>query len=210
MNGLTSILAKINLVQVGFENGGLVVLRFEDRRERGFANLPKRSSISRKEQVLGELLGEGAAALGDPPSFQIGEQRATDPAEIEAVMLIEPLIFDREDRLDQVIGQRLDPNRNPLFGQAIIDDPNGNRRPAAALGTPRNRASVDGGGKPGLGTVELGAEGRITRDAEHGHGRHPDQDPAEAMERDPSAEREGGGADPGRDGLPRHGRHSKR
>ena len=66
----------------------------------------------RQEQILGELLGNRAAALHDLAGAQIGDRGAHQPDRVDAEMAVEPAVLGRDHRLRQkgrhlLQGQRL-------------------------------------------------------------------------------------------------------
>ncbi len=65
----------------------------------------------REEDVLGELLRDGAAALDDVAGAQIGECRAHRAPEIDAEMAVEAPVLGRDHRLGQVFRHLVDAQR---------------------------------------------------------------------------------------------------
>ena len=82
-------------------------MALDPQREQGLARLALIGLARRQEQVLGELLGDGRAALADAAFFQIGHRRAQHAARIDAAMLVETAILCGQNGVDQVLGQLL-------------------------------------------------------------------------------------------------------
>ena len=72
-----------------------------------------------QEQVLGELLGDGRAALHPPPFHHIAQHRAADAQGIDAPMGIEAMILDGDEGLGQIGGQIPDMDRGAAGVAAI-------------------------------------------------------------------------------------------
>ena len=64
-----------------------------------------------KEQVLGQLLGDGGAALHHAAGACIGEHGAEQAGNVDAEMLVEAAIFGSERRLDQVVRELVERDR---------------------------------------------------------------------------------------------------
>ena len=79
-------LSEIDLVQVGLEDLVLVVTSLDDERHRGFLELAPERALGRQEEVLDELLGDGAPALTHGAGAQVRDQRARDPAQVDAAV----------------------------------------------------------------------------------------------------------------------------
>ena len=58
--------------------------------------------------VAGELLGDGAAALGLAPAAEVLVERAGDALEVHALMLVKALVFKGDGGVLQVLGDALD------------------------------------------------------------------------------------------------------
>ncbi len=102
----TAVLAEVDLVEVGLEDLFLVVAPFQHHGHRHLAQLPDRGARGRQEEILGELLGERAAALHEPPGARVGQRGPGDPREIQAVVAEEALVLDGEHGVDEV-GRRV-------------------------------------------------------------------------------------------------------
>jgi len=63
--------AEVDLVQVDLEDAVLGVATLELHGQHRLLELALEAAIRREEQDLGELLGDGAAALDDPPAAEV-------------------------------------------------------------------------------------------------------------------------------------------
>ena len=101
--------AEIHLVQVELEDLRLAVDALDARREDQFLDFAAIRLVRRQKALTRELLGDRAAALRLPPVPDVGQRRGGDADEVEAAVIVEPLILDRDERLRQVgrnLGQR--------------------------------------------------------------------------------------------------------
>jgi hypothetical protein len=128
---LAGVLAEINL-RGGLDAGGMVavedavevqlkdvillVSRFQLRRDERFAELYEEAPLRRlQHRNLGQLLGNGARALLRPPGKRIDDAGLHDPEPVNAVVLVEVLVFDGDGgvaqrRADLVEVDRADPS----------------------------------------------------------------------------------------------------
>jgi hypothetical protein len=102
-----SALAQVDVVQVELEDLVLGGARFEDDREELLLELAPVRLLLRQEEVLHELLRQGAAAdeVG-PIALQVGDDRADDADRVDAGVIIEAPVLDREHRLDHLLGDQ--------------------------------------------------------------------------------------------------------
>lgn len=94
-------------------------------------------AVGLEEQVLGQLLGEGRAALDDPARAEIGGHGPDETDRVDAEMVAEPPVLGGDDRLGQVVGQFVDPDLVALEGAAMGEHlaiGRKNRNAAVALG----------------------------------------------------------------------------
>src|SRR5262249_61292178 len=86
--------AEIDPVEIMLENLRLAELALEPKREHEFLHLaPERAFLGQK-QVLGELLGDGRAALRDAAVKHVGSHGAEKPDGIDAEMAIKAPVLD--------------------------------------------------------------------------------------------------------------------
>ncbi len=97
--------SEIDRVQVRGEDLVLVPALLELPRERRLLHLAADRAVVLDDRVLHELLRDRRAALHDALVRDVLPAGAKDPAEIDAVVLVEPPILDRDDR---VLHQRRD------------------------------------------------------------------------------------------------------
>ena len=75
---------------------------FEPQCEQRLLDLASKAALWSEEQVLGELLGDRAAALDYMAGRHIGEDGPDEPDRIDPEMAVEAVIFSRDDSLRQV------------------------------------------------------------------------------------------------------------
>ena len=109
--------AQINLIEIEIENALLGVGALDPDREDRFLRLAQIGLLARQKEVLRNLLRDGGGAF---LLFlcRIVVDGAKDAAEVEAVVLIEILVFRGEERVDDHFRHCLNRNVNaPLFGK---------------------------------------------------------------------------------------------
>ncbi len=91
--------------------------------------LARHGALGREEQILGELLGDGRAALDHGARFEIAEGRAHEPERIDAEMLVEAAVLGGEHGLGEVRRQMLEPHmaaaQAPLGEHGAVGGENG-------------------------------------------------------------------------------------
>ena len=63
--------------------------------------------VLREKLVLGQLLGQGAAALGQRVGTQVGQQGAGDGTRVDALVGHKVLVLGADDRIDIGLRQRI-------------------------------------------------------------------------------------------------------
>ena len=58
--------------------------------------------VAGEEALPRELLGDGAAAFGAAARLEVPHDRGRNADRVDAAVLVEALVLDRDDRLDQV------------------------------------------------------------------------------------------------------------
>ena len=101
---------EIDAVEVEFEQLRLGMLALQPQRQLHFLQLARHGAFLGQEQVLGELLGQGRAALRDAAMQDVGDRGAQDAEGIDAVMRIETAVLDGDERLRQIGRQVLQRN----------------------------------------------------------------------------------------------------
>ena len=102
--------AEIDAVEIELEDLVLGEAPFERHRQYGLAQLAGEAAIVVEEDVAGELLGDGRAALRPAAALDAHDQGADDADRIDADMRAEAAVLDRDhrvahDRRDPVVGQ---------------------------------------------------------------------------------------------------------
>ena len=89
-----------DLVQVAGEDPVLRPLPVELDREAGLLDLAlERPLVRHRVEVAHELLRDGRAALDDAPGLDVLHQRPGDALEVDAAVLVEAAVLDRDRRL---------------------------------------------------------------------------------------------------------------
>src|SRR3546814_20014323 len=102
-----AIVAEIGVRQIAFENLVLGQPRFQPEGDQRLARLAAEGLLGREEGEFGELLGDGAAALGAARGH-FGPQSQRDAARVDAPMAVEASVLYREEgeRKGVVSGKR--------------------------------------------------------------------------------------------------------
>src|SRR5262249_16852149 len=90
---------EIGAVEIEFEDLVLGQPYLKPQREKRFLDLALDGALVRQEQVLGQLLAEGGAALHPAAGARIREHRAKKAGKVDAEMFVEPPVFGGERRL---------------------------------------------------------------------------------------------------------------
>ena len=78
VDGASTVLPQVDLVEIGLEDLGLRITKLDPERDRHLAGLAGPGPFGRQVDVLDELLGQRAAALGDPALPPVLERGARD------------------------------------------------------------------------------------------------------------------------------------
>ena len=103
--------AEIDAVEIELEDLVLGVFALEPERQDRLLDLARGGALLGQEEVLGELLGQRRAALGDAARGQVAEDSARDADRIDAEMVVEAPVLDRDEGLGQIGRQLLDVDR---------------------------------------------------------------------------------------------------
>ena len=149
-------IAEVHLVEIELENLVLRVDVLDMGREDDFLELPAKRLVAREKALSGELLGDRAAAFGAPALLDVAQNRRHDADDVDAAVLVESLILDRDHRLDQVRRHPVDRDLQPLLledreGRMIAGVEDGRRLrhvAQAANGGPVGKAGRDVVGEP--------------------------------------------------------------
>jgi hypothetical protein len=113
--------AEVDRVQVALQDPLLppaLVVSLELPGERGLAHLAGDRLLVAVERVLDELLCDRGAALDDPLVADVGDERATDAAQVDPVVLPETAILDRDDRMPHRVGDLVVADQRACLGAA--------------------------------------------------------------------------------------------
>ena len=103
--------AEIDAVEIELDDLGLAELAFQPQRQRHLLHLAGEGALLGQEQVLGELLRDGRAALRHAAPHHVGVERARHADRVDAAMRIEAAVLDGDERLRHVARQFLERNR---------------------------------------------------------------------------------------------------
>ena len=107
MDGLVAALAQVDLVEVGLEDGALVIARFHDQCVQHLIELARdRLFLADPQQAAaGQLLGQrGGALTGLAAGTHQHPHRTGDAAEVDAMVAAEVLVLHRLQTGDQQVG----------------------------------------------------------------------------------------------------------
>jgi len=112
------IKAEIDLVEIELEDLVLAVGLFDTEGQNRFLDLSVKRLVGRQQEVLGNLLGDGGCtdeAAAGTDVLHIHCHGAHQPADIDAGMIVEILVFSRKKRCLDAIGNGLDRHEKPIF-----------------------------------------------------------------------------------------------
>ncbi len=96
--------AEVDLVQVHLEDAVLRVAPLELEGEHRLLELALEALVRGEEEDLGELLGDGAAALHDAPAPEVLVDRARDAGRVHSVVGVEARVLGGDDGVAQGLG----------------------------------------------------------------------------------------------------------
>jgi hypothetical protein len=102
--------AEIDAVEIELEDFRLAELVLEPERQHRLLHLAPERALLGEKQILGELLGEGRAALRHAAVQQVGGGGAEKPDGIDAVMAEEAPVLDRDEGPRQIGWKLFDRN----------------------------------------------------------------------------------------------------
>src|SRR5690606_41890219 len=111
--------AHIGAVEIKLEELLLGKVHFQPDREERLLDLALHSALIGQEEVLGELLAKGGAALHDRIGAHILGHGAGEAEEGDAEMLVEAAVFGGQHGRYEMVGQFVD-----RHGAALDDDAN--------------------------------------------------------------------------------------
>ena len=113
--------AEIGAVEIELEDLALGEARFEQEGEERLLDLARERALRGQEQVLGELLGDGRAALHHLVGARVLEQGARRADEVDAEVLEEAPVLGGERGLDEVVGNLLQRHGVVVQDAALAD-----------------------------------------------------------------------------------------
>ena len=116
-----SAAAQIGAVEIKLEDFVLAQMGLEPQRQERLVDFALDGALVAEEQILGELLGDGRAALHHAAGLRVGHQRAERAVKVDAEMLVEAAVFGRQRRLDQIVGHFVERHRIVVLDAAVAD-----------------------------------------------------------------------------------------
>jgi hypothetical protein len=107
--------AEVHLVQIQLEDLFLRELAFEPRGHDNFLQFAADRFVAREKALSRELLRDRAAALRGAAFTQVGERRAHDAHEVNARVIVKPLVLNRQERAHEVRRHALDRHLDSLL-----------------------------------------------------------------------------------------------
>ena len=103
----------VNIVDVIFQNLLLGILLFQLHGNEDLFHLPLPAHRMRQENIPAQLLGDGAATLGDGLLTHQRYHRPENGLHVKALMLVKPLVLDADKRLLHIV--------RDLLGFQVVD-----------------------------------------------------------------------------------------
>ena len=113
--------AHIGAVEIELQDLLLRQVRFEPQRQERFLDLALDGALVGQEQVLGELLGDGRAALDHRIGPDVLRHGAEQAEEIDAEMVEEAAVLGGQHRLDDMVRHLVDRHGIALDDAALAD-----------------------------------------------------------------------------------------
>jgi len=104
----------IDTIEVDLEDLVLGEAVLQPERQQRLPNLAGEAALRCQKQVLGQLLGDRAAALDDTAGAEIGDRGAHEPDRIDAEMAVKTVVLGRNRCLRQI-------GRHLLQGQRLTE-----------------------------------------------------------------------------------------
>ena len=100
-----ALLAEEDLVRIGLQDLVLAVARIHDQGHQCLVELAPQGTFGGQDEILDQLLGQGAPALHRSARLDVGPECPCNTANIDATMLEETPVLDRQKAVDQIVGQ---------------------------------------------------------------------------------------------------------
>ena len=104
--------AEIDAVEIEIEDLVLGEFALQPQRQNELLDFARVSPVLREEQVFRQLLRDRRAALRNAAAHDVGAQRASDAHRIDAMMVVEAPVLDRDEGLRHVFRQFLERRRD--------------------------------------------------------------------------------------------------
>ena len=120
-DALGAVLPEIDLVEIVLEDLVLGVHPLRHQRHERFLDLALQRAVALQEEVLHQLLGQGAAALDDAAAPQISHEGAQHRHRVHAAVIVEALVLHCQHGLPHPGGNVLQADDAALFTHAIVE-----------------------------------------------------------------------------------------
>ena len=160
VDGPLAVLAKEHFVGIGFQDFVLAVAGIEYDGHEGFVEFAPQAALGGEEEILHQLLGEGAAPLHRLPGLDVGHHGPGDAQGIDPVMMKEIPVLGGQQGGHQVIGQIFPAHQHPVFLVGGIDGADLWRLQAQDIQIPA-RGGILEGGHGAVADAQAHAAGRL-------------------------------------------------
>ena len=123
VDGAIAVLAEKHFVDIGLDDFFFAVLPLERDRHQHLVHLAQHRALVTQVQILDQLLGQGTAALHHPLRQQIHAEGAQQTDEVDAMMLEEAPVLDRDQGGDERLGHFVESEQLAVIEALRIDAP---------------------------------------------------------------------------------------
>ena len=110
------------MIHIELKDFLLRILTLQLKRQKHFLNLALQRAILRQIGIFSKLLRNRRAALRDGTPANIRPNRTHDAAWIDARMVVEAIILNRDKRILEILRNIVDAHRHTIFCRMYISD----------------------------------------------------------------------------------------
>ncbi len=121
MNGTLARLPQVDLVQIGLQDLGFVVMEIQQHRHHSFDAFSGERALTCKIEILHQLLGQRAAALTHLTGHHIGIERPGNALERNPKVLEKVTILHRQQGLQQLLRYLIQLHQHPILIMSRVD-----------------------------------------------------------------------------------------
>ena len=111
---------EVHHVEICLEDFFFGMALFQGGRHGHVAQFSDRRSLGRQEEVFRQLLGQRTAPLGKAPRANVCHRSTDDPFEIQATMVEEPLILNRQHGIYHMLWNISQRNRDAFVTRRAV------------------------------------------------------------------------------------------